>query len=152
MVEKDRQGRALNLHRSRRDRCRQAEVPVGVQARPLHHPGVGLLRMEADAGRQAAVFHQRRPTVVCLSIAALWVRWQSCTMIVGRTELLHRRFTTEMPVRLERPDLEAWLSGATGTELLRPAAEDRLRMWPVSRRVNRTGGGDDLALIAEIAT
>jgi hypothetical protein len=34
---------------------------------------------------------------------------------------------------------------------LRPTAEDRLRMWPVSRRVNRTGGGDDPALIAEIA-
>jgi putative SOS response-associated peptidase YedK len=50
-----------------------------------------------------------------------------------------------------RPDLEAWLSGAAGTELLRPAAEDRLRMWPVSRRVNRTGGGDDRVLIAEIA-
>jgi hypothetical protein len=42
-------------------------------------------------------------------------------------------------------------SGAAGTELLRPAAEGRLRMWPVSRRVNRTGGGDDPALIAEIA-
>jgi hypothetical protein len=50
-----------------------------------------------------------------------------------------------------RPNLEAWLSGAAGTELLRPAAEDRLRMWPVSRRVNRTGGGDDRVLIAEIA-
>jgi hypothetical protein len=35
--------------------------------------------------------------------------------------------------------------------VLRPAAEDRLRMWPVSRRMNRTGGGDDPALIAEIA-
>jgi hypothetical protein len=42
------------------------------------------------------------------------------------------------------------LTGAAGPELLRPAAEDRLRMWPVSR-VNRTGGGDDPALIAEIA-
>jgi putative SOS response-associated peptidase YedK len=55
-----------------------------------------------------------------------------------------------LPVLLDRPDLEAWLTGAAGPELLRPAAEDRLRMWPVSRRVNRTGGGDDPALIAEI--
>jgi hypothetical protein len=36
--------------------------------------------------------------------------------------------------------------------VLRPAVEDRLRMWPVSRRVNRTGGADDPALIEEIAT
>jgi putative SOS response-associated peptidase YedK len=56
-----------------------------------------------------------------------------------------------MPVLLDRPDFEAWLTGAAGPELLRPAAEDCLRMWPVSRRVNRTGSGDDPALIAEIA-
>src|SRR5260370_40435588 len=40
----------------------------------------------------------------------------------------------------------------TGTELLKPAAEDRLRMWPVSRRVNKTGtGDDDPGLIGEVA-
>ena len=39
-----------------------------------------------------------------------------------------------------------------GTELLRPAAEDRLRIWPVSRRVNKTGNGDgDPTLIDEVA-
>jgi hypothetical protein len=27
--------------------------------------------------------------------------------------------------------------------LLKPAAENRLRMWRVSRRVNKTGSGDD---------
>jgi hypothetical protein len=40
-------------------------------------------------------------------------------------------------------DLEAWLSGTAGPELLRPGAENRLRMRPVSRQVNRTGGGAD---------
>ena len=41
---------------------------------------------------------------------------------------------------------------AAGTQLLWPAAEDRLRMWPVSRRVNRTGrGDDDPALTDEVA-
>jgi hypothetical protein len=54
-----------------------------------------------------------------------------------------------MPVLLDRPDLEAWLSGAAGPGLLRPAAENRLRMWPVSRRVNRTGDGDDPAPLAQ---
>jgi len=43
------------------------------------------------------------------------------------------------------------LAGVAGAELLKPATEDRLRMWPVSRRVNRTGS-DDPALIAEVAT
>src|SRR5215813_15135905 len=36
--------------------------------------------------------------------------------------------------------------------LLTPAAEDHLRMWPVSRRVNKTGSGDDNpAFIEEVA-
>ena len=48
-----------------------------------------------------------------------------------------------MPVLLDKADIESCLNGTGGTELLRPAAKDRLRMWPVSRRVNRTGRGDD---------
>jgi hypothetical protein len=45
-----------------------------------------------------------------------------------------------------------WLGGAARTGLLRPAADDRLRMWPVSRRVNRAGSGDDdPMLIDEVA-
>jgi len=45
-----------------------------------------------------------------------------------------------------------WLKGEAGTELLRPAAEDRLRMWAVSRRVNKTGtGDDDPTLLDEVA-
>ena len=55
-----------------------------------------------------------------------------------------------MPVLLDRADIKSWLTGAPAMELLKPAAEDRLRMWPVSRRINRTGGGDDAALVTEI--
>jgi hypothetical protein len=36
--------------------------------------------------------------------------------------------------------------------VLKPAEEDYLRMWPVSKRVDQTDGGDDPALIAEVAT
>jgi putative SOS response-associated peptidase YedK len=41
---------------------------------------------------------------------------------------------------------------AAGTELLRPAPDERVRIWPVSRRVNKTGiVDDDPALIEEVA-
>jgi len=57
-----------------------------------------------------------------------------------------------MPAVLDKADVGPWLSGAAGTELLKPVAEDRLRMWPVSRRVNKTGtGDDDPLLIDEVA-
>jgi putative SOS response-associated peptidase YedK len=73
----------------------------------------------------------------------LWDSWKnpetgepaiSCAIIVTDTEI------------------ERWLGGEAGTELLNPVAENRLRMWPVSRRVNKTGtGDDDPTLLDEVA-
>ena len=76
----------------------------------------------------------------------------SCTIIVTDTNALTRAIHDRMPVVLDKADIGPWLNGAAGTELLRPAAEDRLRMWPVSKRANKTGSGDDdPTLIEEIA-
>jgi putative SOS response-associated peptidase YedK len=48
-----------------------------------------------------------------------------------------------MPVILSAADLEAWLAPDAGLEeilpLLAPAADDALRIWPVSTAVNRVG-------------
>jgi putative SOS response-associated peptidase YedK len=52
-----------------------------------------------------------------------------------------------MPVLLRAEDFDAWLNGTLGADALRPAAESALREWPVSRRVNRTGIGDDDPMI-----
>ncbi len=35
------------------------------------------------------------------------------------------------------------LTGTVGVKLLRPAPNDLMRMWPVSKRVNVSGRGDD---------
>jgi putative SOS response-associated peptidase YedK len=96
-----------------------------------------------------------------LSFAGLWDRWKnpetgeriaSCTIIVTDANELTRPIHDRMPVVLDRADIRPWLRGEADTELLRPAAEDRLRMWPVSRRVNKTGtGDDDPSLIDEVA-
>jgi putative SOS response-associated peptidase YedK len=49
-------------------------------------------------------------------------------------------------------DYEPWLSGAAGTEILKPAAEDVLQRWPVSKRVNSSQAPDeDAALIDRIS-
>ena len=74
------------------------------------------------------------------------------TIIVTDANALTRPIHDRMPVILHTADFGAWLAGAAGTEVLRPASEDRLRMWPVSRRVNKTGtGDDDPILIDEVA-
>ena len=48
-----------------------------------------------------------------------------------------------MPVLLGEKDYEPWLSGKAGLELLKPAAEDALKRWPVSKRVNSSRAPDD---------
>jgi putative SOS response-associated peptidase YedK len=87
-----------------------------------------------------------------LSFAGLYDRWKnpengermaSCTIIVTDANELTRPIHDRMPVVLDKADIGRWLRGEAGTELLRPAADDRFRMWPVSRRVNKTGTGDD---------
>ena len=76
----------------------------------------------------------------------------SCTIIVTDANALTRPIHHRMPVLLDKADIESWLNGTGGTELLRPAADDRLRIWPVSRRVNKTGtGDDDPTLVDEVA-
>jgi putative SOS response-associated peptidase YedK len=42
------------------------------------------------------------------------------------------------------------LSGATAAEVLKPAPEGTLQMWPVSRRVNRVGNDNDPTLVDAI--
>ncbi len=96
-----------------------------------------------------------------LSFAGLYDRWKnpetgeriaSCTIIVTDANALTRPIHDRMPVVLDKADIGRWLKGEAGTELLKPAAEDRLRMWPVSRRVNKTGAhDDDPTLIEEVA-
>ena len=65
------------------------------------------------------------------------------------------RFVAEvhdrMPVLLAEEDFEPWLSGKAGLELLKPAPNDLLQKWPVSRRVNSSRpSDDDPTLIEEI--
>ena len=87
-----------------------------------------------------------------LAFAGLWDRWRdpataedvlSCTMVVSGANAWMTPYHDRMPVLLTQPNFDAWLSGTSGVEVLRPAAEAALREWPVSPRVNRTGVGDD---------
>ena len=73
----------------------------------------------------------------------------SCTIIVAGANGLTRPIHDCKPVILDKEDVELWPISAAGAELLRPAAEDRLRMWPVSRRINKSSSGDDDPTLVE---
>jgi putative SOS response-associated peptidase YedK len=57
-----------------------------------------------------------------------------------------------MPVLLAERDFGRWLNGSAGHELLKPAANDLLQRWPVSKRVNSSRApADDPTLIDRVA-
>jgi putative SOS response-associated peptidase YedK len=96
-----------------------------------------------------------------LTLAGLWDEWkdretgtplQSCTMVVTKANALAAKVHNRMPVLLQPQDFDGWLAGTTGTELLKPASDDYLQVWPVSRRVNSSRApNDDPALIERVA-
>lgn len=94
-----------------------------------------------------------------LAIAGLYDEWTdrqtlkplaSCTMLITEPNAFVAEVHDRMPVLLQPSQFEAWLSGKAGKEILRPAPEDTLRKWSVSRRVNSSrAADDDEALIEE---
>jgi putative SOS response-associated peptidase YedK len=95
-----------------------------------------------------------------LSIAGLWDEWNdrsssagpllSCTLIVTAANEFAGRIHNRMPVFLQPKDFAGWLNGSAGPELLKPASEELLQAWPVSKRVNRPGNDEDVSLVQPI--
>jgi putative SOS response-associated peptidase YedK len=86
-----------------------------------------------------------------ITIAGLWDEWKdkatgerikSCTMIITEANKFVADVHDRMPVILEQEDFEPWLAGA-GHELMKPAANDVLQRWPVSKRLNSSRASDD---------
>ena len=96
-----------------------------------------------------------------LAFAGLWERHRDAAGEVVRSfailtcaanatlRPLHER----MPVVLEPADWPLWLGEQDGdaTELMRPAAADVLRIWPVSTRVNSVRNNDASLLDEQVA-
>ena len=95
-----------------------------------------------------------------LTAAGLWDEWKnretaerlkSCTMIITKPNAFVAEVHDRMLALLAEKDFEPWLSGEAGTELLKPAADDLLQRWPVSKRVNSSKApADDPTLIDRI--
>jgi putative SOS response-associated peptidase YedK len=54
-----------------------------------------------------------------------------------------------MPVLLQPAQFDHWLSGAMGVAELKPAPNDYLQRWPVSKRVNSSNADKDDATLIE---
>jgi putative SOS response-associated peptidase YedK len=95
-----------------------------------------------------------------LTISGIWDEWRdkangetlkSCTMIITEPNSFVAEVHDRMPVPLAEKHFEPWLSGKAGLELLKPAPNDLLQKWPVSKGVNSSrASDDDPTLIEEI--
>ena len=93
-----------------------------------------------------------------LSIAGLWDEWndhetgeklKSCTMVIADANDFVRQVHDRMPALLQPRNFDAWLRAQSGLEVIKPAANDALRRWPVSQRVNSSRAPDDDASLIE---
>lgn len=78
-------------------------------------------------------------------------RIRSCAMVITEPNALVVEVTDRMPVVLEAKDFEQWERGEVkdAAALMKPAGEDVLQKWPVSKRVNSSRTSDEDETLVE---
>jgi putative SOS response-associated peptidase YedK len=93
-----------------------------------------------------------------MTIAGLWDEWKnketgerlkSCAMIITRPNEFIAEVHDRMPVLLQPEQFDHWLSGEMGVDELKPAPNDYLQRWAVSKRVNSSKADKDDATLIE---
>jgi putative SOS response-associated peptidase YedK len=109
-------------------------------------------------GKQPYYFTRRDGQV--MTIAGLWSNWKdkatgedlkSCTMVIAEPNKFVAEVHDRMPVILEMKDFEQWERGDVkdAEALMKPAGEDVLQKWPVSKRVNSSRTSDEDATLID---
>ncbi len=113
-------------------------------------PASGYYEWQATPGGKQPWYFTRANGGL-LTFAGLWDEWKdrstgetlrSCTMIITEPNDFVAEVHDRMPVVLEPSDFGSWVYDG-GTALLKPAANDLLQRWPVSKRVNSSKAPDD---------
>jgi len=122
-------------------------------------PASGYYEWQSTPGGKQP-YHYTRRDGRPITIAGLWDEWRnpetgerlrSCTMLITEPNKMAAQIHDRMPAILEADSFAPWLSGEAGKELLVPAAEDRLQMVPVSKRVNSSRADASDATLIEPA-
>ena len=116
---------------------------------------------DTPEGKQPYYFTRRDGEPV--TIAGVWDRWEdkeagaeveSCAMVITRPSAFVAEVHDRMPVILERDQWDTWMRTndlEEAASIMKPAAEDVLLKWPVSKRVNSNRApSDDPTLIRPI--
>jgi putative SOS response-associated peptidase YedK len=121
-------------------------------------PVSGYYEWQDTPGGKQPWYFTARDGSPALSIAGLWDEWtnpetdkplKSCTMIITEPNEFVAEVHDRMPVLLTEQQFDPWLSGEAGVEYLKPAPNDFLQKWPVSKRVNSSRADDNDATLIE---
>lgn len=113
-------------------------------------PASGFFEWTGEKGDKVPHFFSAADGCL-LGIAGLWEIWRNpetgeqvttCTMIVREANEWTQKYHDRMPCMLHQSDFDAWLDGSGGKEILLRPPKD-MQEWIVSKRVNKTGVGDD---------
>jgi putative SOS response-associated peptidase YedK len=115
-------------------------------------PVSGYYEWQDTPGGKQPWYFTARDGSPALTMAGLWDEWKnpetgqplkSCTMLITEPNEFVAEVHDRMPVLLTEQQFEPWLSGEAGVEILKPAPNDYLRKWRVSKRVNSSRASDD---------
>src|SRR5580700_3266544 len=118
---------------------------------PSVHRRRGAGRGGSRLGRSLHSHHVRACHLQA-EIAGLWDEWKdpetdkprkSCTMIITEPNEFVAEVHDRMPVLLTEKQFDPWLSGEAGVGILKPAPNNFLQKWPVSKRVNSSRTDDN---------
>ena len=122
-------------------------------------PMSGYYEWQAAPGGKQPWYFTARDGSPLLTAAGLWDEWKdrqtgerlkSCTMIITEPNDFAAEIHDRMPVFLTEQQFAPWLSGEAGAGILKPAPNDYLQRWPVSKRVNSSkADADDVTLIED---
>jgi putative SOS response-associated peptidase YedK len=134
---------------------------VGTNPRdaPVNATGCNPEHQDTPGGKQPWYFTARDGSPL-LTAAALWDEWKnretgerikSCSMIITEPNAFVAEVHDRMPVLLMPNQFDHWLCGEMQADELKPAPNDYLQRWTVSKRVNSSKADkDDASLIKRV--
>jgi putative SOS response-associated peptidase YedK len=131
---------------------------TAIERRRCIVPADGFYEWERVGSRKQPMYIRARSGTP-LAFAGLWAVWRdaavpdgpwlrSCTIVTTDANATVAPVHDRMPVMLDRDAWDRWLDrdltdGEAVVDLLRPAPDDLLELWPVSPRVNSARNDDE---------
>ena len=124
-------------------------------------PVSGYYEWQDTANGKQPWYFTARDSSPLLTVAGLWDQWKnketgervrSCAMIITEPNGFVAEVHDRMPVFLMPEQFDHWLNGNMDVEELKPAPNDYLQRWAVSKRVNSSKADKEDGKLIELVS